>query len=120
MTDATRSESPAVRRNWGPLALILGILPGLGTGGISGVVAVLAILGVPVGSLDDFSVFGVGVIVLTVLAVLAIVFGIIGVRRSRPRGRLAAAAGIALGAAFLVNSLLTFVPQYVLTAMGLY
>jgi hypothetical protein len=120
MTDATPPGSPAVRSSWGPVSLILGILPGLGTGGISGALAVLGALGVPLSSMDYFGVLGIGVIVMTVLAVLAIAFGIIGVQRSRPRGRLAAAAGIALGAAFLLNAIFTFLPQYFLRPVGDY
>ena len=115
MTDTRTSEPSGVAHKSGAvgrLALASGILPGIGSGLSSFVFTLVGYLGVPTSA--DFgpvSFFG-SLIVLGVLAVLAVILGILGVQRSRSGGRLAAAAGLALGASFLLATALGYgVPQ---------
>jgi hypothetical protein len=115
MTDTSPSEpSGAALKSGavGRLALASGILPGIGSGLTSFVFTLVGVLGVPTSS--DFgpvSFFG-SIIVLGVLALLAIILGLLGVQRSRSGGRLAAAAGIALGASYLLSTALgAWLPQ---------
>jgi hypothetical protein len=111
MTDNTAAEAPRVVSRSGAVgrvALALGILPGIGSGLSSFLFALVISLGLPVSS-DFGSVFFFGgLILLGVLALLAVVFGILGVQRSRASGRLAAAAGLALGVSFLLATALGY------------
>lgn len=61
--------------------------------------------------------FGITNAVTGVIAVVVVILGAIGVQPHRPRGRLAAAAGLGIGAAHLVSVLIALVVPLVLYAV---
>jgi hypothetical protein len=64
---------------------------------------------------DITGVYATVAMVTGVVAVIAVVLGIVGIQPSRSRGRLAGAAGLALGAAYLVGALVSLVGPVILS-----
>ena len=64
---------------------------------------------------DVAGIYSVSAIVTFAVAALGVVLGIVGIQPSRARGRLAAAAGLALGLAYLVGALVSIIAPLVLS-----
>ena len=64
---------------------------------------------------DVAGIYGTVAIVTLAVAALGAVLGFVGIQPTRVRGRLAAAAGLALGAAYLVGALVSLVAPLVLS-----
>jgi hypothetical protein len=63
------------------------------------------------------AIFTVTTIVSALISVVVVVLGAIGVQPSQPRGRLAAAAALAIGASHLLAALVSFIAPAVLYAV---
>jgi hypothetical protein len=103
----------------GTASLLLGILLVVGGIGMQIVSASLPLISStfaqPISSV--LWIFTVSSILTVLLGAAAIVLGVIGIQPSRARGRLAAAAGLALGVAHVITAIVGFVTPLVLGAL---
>jgi hypothetical protein len=111
LADPYPAVPPASGGGVGAAALVLGVLLVVGS-----VVVQIVSVSLPVMMYDSgmgyetvgaiFAAFAIGSLVV---GAVAVVLGLIGIQRTRARGRLAAAAGLALGASHVLGAVVSLV-----------